>query len=326
VTVLVTGGAGYIGAHAMRELKRAGIPCLALDNLVRGHRESLAPEDLIVGDTGDPSLVAKILVERRISAVMHFAAYAYVGESVVRPAMYYANNVGATVNLLRCMVDAGVRHFVFSSTCSTYGDPDSVPIREDHPQRPVNPYGASKLMVERVLRDFDHAYGFSHVALRYFNAAGADPEGGIGERHDPETHLVPLVLQAALGQREHVSVFGTDYATPDGTCIRDYVHVSDLASAHVLALRYLKDGGRSDSFNLGNGEGFSVREVIDMARRITGRSIKATDAPRRPGDPDRLVGNSDKARATFGWKPKHPSLSSIIQTAWDWHRHAARER
>ena len=326
MTVLVTGGAGYVGAHAMRELKRAGIPCLALDNLIRGHRGSLPPEDLIVGDVGDPSLVGRILAERNISAVMHFAAYAYVGESVDRPALYYANNVGSTINLLRCMVDANIRAFVFSSTCSTYGEPESVPIREDHPQRPMNPYGASKLMVERVLRDFDHAYGFRHVSLRYFNAAGADPEGGIGECHDPETHLVPIVLQTALGQREHVSVFGTDYATPDGTCIRDYVHVSDLASAHVLALRYLENDGPSDSFNLGNGEGFSVRAVIDMARRITGSSIKSIDAPRRPGDPDRLVGNSEKARAILGWKPKHASLSTIIQTAWDWHRHAARER
>jgi UDP-glucose 4-epimerase len=304
----------------MRELRRAGIPCVALDNLVRGHREALPPDDLIVGDTGDPSLVARILADRHISAVMHFAAYAYVGESVVDPAMYYANNVGSTINLLRCMVDANVRTIVFSSTCSTYGVPESVPIREDHRQRPVNPYGASKLMVERVLQDFDHAYGFRHVALRYFNAAGADPDGGIGECHDPETHLVPLVLQTALGLREHVSVFGTDYDTPDGTCIRDYVHVSDLASAHVLALQYLQDGGPSDSFNLGNGEGFSVREVIETAGRITGRKIAAIDAPRRPGDPDRLVGDSDKARAVLGWRPKHASLQSIIETAWDWHR------
>jgi len=310
----------------MRELRRAGIACVALDNLVRGHRESIPPDDLIVGDVGDPSLVSRVLADRQISAVMHFAAYAYVGESVVHPAMYYANNVGSTINLLRCMVDTDVRTIVFSSTCSTYGWPESISIREDHPQQPVNPYGASKLMVERVLRDFDQAYGFRHVALRYFNAAGADPEGGIGELHEPETHLVPLVLQTALGLRENVSVFGTDYDTPDGTCIRDYVHVSDLASAHVLALQYLTAGGRSDCFNLGNGEGFSVREVIETARGITGCKIASLDAPRRPGDPDRLVSNSAKAHATLGWKPKHASLRSIVATAWDWHRNLSQKK
>jgi UDP-glucose 4-epimerase len=317
--VLVTGGAGYVGSHAVRALDRAGIPYVVLDNLVRGHREFVPADRLVVGDVADEPLVADLLARHRITDVMHFAAYAYVGESVVDPMLYYTNNVVATVLFLRRVVEAGVRSFVFSSTCSTYGDPESTPIREDHPQRPVNPYGAGKLMVERALRDFDRAYGLRHVCLRYFNAAGADPEGGIGERHDPETHLLPLVLQTALGQRPHVQVLGTDYATPDGTCIRDYVHVSDLATAHLLALRYLQDGGASDSFNLGNGQGFSVREVIERACQVTGRKIAAVDAPRRPGDPDRLVGSSEKAVAVLGWKPKYASLESIIETAWNWH-------
>jgi UDP-glucose 4-epimerase len=318
--VLVTGGAGYVGSHAVRELIRSGIPYVVLDNLVRGHREFVPADRLVVGDVADEPLVRRLLAEHGITDVMHFAAYAYVGESVVDPIRYYTNNVAATVLFLRCVVEAGVRSFVFSSTCSTYGDPETTPIREDHPQRPVNPYGASKLIVERVLRDFDHAYGLRHVCLRYFNAAGADPEGGIGERHEPETHLLPLVLQTALGQRPHVQIFGTDYATPDGTCIRDYVHVSDLASAHLLALRHLQDGGASGSFNLGNGQGFSVREVIDKARRTTGREIATLDAPRRPGDPDRLVGSSEKAMTVLGWKPRYASLESIIETAWSWHR------
>ena len=317
--VLVTGGAGYVGSHAVRALDRAGIPYVVLDNLVRGHREFVPADRLVVGDVADEPLVADLLARHRVTDVMHFAAYAYVGESVVDPMLYYTNNVVATVLFLRRVVEAGVRSFVFSSTCSTYGDPESTPIREDHPQRPVNPYGAGKLMVERALRDFDRAYGLRHVCLRYFNAAGADPEGGIGERHDPETHLLPLVLQTALGQRPHVQVLGTDYATPDGTCIRDYVHVSDLAAAHLLALRYLQDGGASDSFNLGNGQGFSVREVIERASQVTGRKIATVDAPRRPGDPDRLVGSSEKAVAVLGWKPKYASLESIIETAWSWH-------
>ena len=317
--VLVTGGAGYVGSHAVRELSRAGIPYVVLDNLVRGHREFVPADRLVVGDIADEPLVRDLLSTHGVTDVMHFAAYAYVGESVVDPMRYYVNNLAATILFLRCVVEAGVQSFVFSSTCATYGDPESTPIREDHPQRPVNPYGATKLMVERVLRDFDEAYGLRHVCLRYFNAAGADPDGGIGEVHDPETHLLPLVLQTALGLRPHVQIFGTDYATPDGTCIRDYVHVTDLASAHLLALRHLQDGGASDAFNLGNGQGFSVREVVEKARQATGRTIATVDAPRRPGDPDRLVGSAEKAMAVLGWKPKYRSLESIIETAWSWH-------
>ena len=317
--VLVTGGAGYVGSHAVRELSRAGIPYVVLDNLVRGHREFVPADHLVVGDIADEALVRDLLSTHGVTDVMHFAAYAYVGESVVDPARYYVNNLAATILFLRCVIEAGVHSFVFSSTCATYGDPESTPIREDHPQRPVNPYGATKLMVERVLRDFDKAYGLRHVCLRYFNAAGADPDGGLGEVHDPETHLLPLVLQTALGLRPHVQIFGTDYATPDGTCIRDYVHVTDLASAHLLALRHLKDGGASDAFNLGNGQGFSVREVVEKARQATGRKIATVDAPRRPGDPDRLVGSAEKAMAVLGWKPKYQSLESIIETAWSGH-------
>ena len=255
---------------------------------------------------------------------MHFAAYAYVGESVSRPLDYYRNNVAQTLALLECMVEAGVKKLVFSSTCATYGVPEAVPITEEHPQRPINPYGASKLMVERILRDFETAYGLRSVALRYFNAAGADPSGAIGEMHDPETHLIPLILQVAAGERRAIEVFGTDYDTPDGTCIRDYIHVTDLAQAHVLALRHLENGGPSEAFNLGNGFGFSVMEVIRAAERVTGRRIAYDTAPRRAGDPAALVGSAAKARKLLGWTPQYVELETIIETAWRWHRAARR--
>lgn len=322
-TVLVTGGAGYIGSHAVLALQEAGYNVVVLDNLVYGHRElveTVLKVELIVGDTSDRPLLRQIFASREIAAVMHFAAYAYVGESVTDPAKYYRNNVVGTLSLLEAMIEADVRHFVFSSTCATYGEPQEVPISEQHPQAPINPYGMSKLMVERILQDFGHAYGLKSVIFRYFNAAGADPAGRLGEDHNPETHLIPLVLQTALGQRDAIKVFGTDYATPDGTCIRDYVHVSDLASAHSLGMKYLLEGGDSAIFNLGNGNGFSVLEVIEAAKQVTGRDFAVELCDRRPGDPPALVGSSDKAQATLGWQPHHAELHAILTHAWIWHQ------
>jgi UDP-glucose 4-epimerase len=326
MAILVTGGAGYVGSHVVKELRGIGIPCVVLDNLVHGRRELVPDTDLIVGDIADSVLVRQILEDYRVDAVMHFAAYAYVGESVEHPAKYYRNNVAATINLLTTMIHAGVKSVVFSSTCATYGLPETVPITEEHPQCPVNPYGATKVMVERVLQDFDRAYGLKSVVLRYFNAAGADASGNLGEWHDPETHLIPLTLQAAAGIRDNVEIFGTDYPTSDGTCVRDYVHVTDLAQAHILGFRYLESGNPSGAFNLGNGSGFSVRRVIDAAEKITGRRIRATEGPRRPGDPAALVGSSVKARRVLGWTPKFDTLEAMIETAWRWHRMNGRRR
>jgi UDP-glucose 4-epimerase len=276
--------------------------------------------ELVVGDISDRPLLDQLFATRDIAAVMHFAAYAYVGESVQTPAKYYRNNVVGTLTLLEAMIAANVKKMVFSSTCATYGVPEIVPIPENHPQNPINPYGASKLMVERILKDFDTAYELKSVCFRYFNAAGADPEGRLGEDHNPETHLIPLVLQAALGIRESISVFGTDYPTPDGTCLRDYIHVTDLATAHVQGLDYLLQGGNSEIFNLGNGNGFSVREVIDTAEQVTGHKIKVVECDRRPGDPPTLVGSSDKARSTLGWQPQYFDLTQILTHAWNWHQ------
>jgi UDP-glucose 4-epimerase len=323
--ILVTGGAGYVGSHVVKELRTNGIPCVVLDNLSRGHRELVVDAELIVGDVADATLVSRVLADYRIGAVMHFAAYAYVGESMRDPTSYYENNVAATLNLLKCMVQTGVKMFVFSSTCATYGLPMATPMIEDHPQSPVNPYGASKLMVERMLQDFGMAYGLRSVVFRYFNAAGADPSGEIGEWHDPETHLIPLALQAAAGLRDDIEIYGTDYPTPDGTCVRDYIHVSDLAQAHVLGLRHLQSGKPSDAFNLGNGNGFSVRMVVDTVERITGRKIKIRNSARRSGDPHSLVGSSIKARELLGWVPKFDSLEAIIETAWKWEQGKAKE-
>ena len=322
-TVLVTGGAGYIGSHAVLALQRAGYNPIVLDNLVYGHREiveKVLQVELIVGDTNDRALLDRLFATHEIAAVMHFAAYAYVGESVTAPDKYYRNNFTGTLTLLEAMLAASVKKFVFSSTCATYGIPHTIPIPEEHEQNPINPYGASKLMVERVLSDFDVAYDFKSVWFRYFNAAGADPGGLLGEDHDPETHLIPLVLLTALGRRESISIYGTDYPTPDGTCIRDYIHVSDLASAHVLGLQYLLEGGKSDVFNLGNGTGFSVTEVIETAKAITAKEIKAVKCDRRAGDPPALVGSSDKARKILGWCPQYSDLSDILSHAWQWHQ------
>jgi UDP-glucose 4-epimerase len=320
MTVLITGGAGYIGSHAVRELRREGLSCVVLDNLSRGHRELAGDAAVVVGDVGDSALVRRVMVEHRVRAVMHFAAFAYVGESTAEPLTYYANNVAGTVGLLQAMLASDVRHLVFSSTCATYGVPEAIPIDEAHPQRPINPYGASKLMVERILNDADRAHGLRSVIFRYFNAAGADPSGTIGEWHEPETHLIPLALQAAAGRRDAVDVFGTDYPTPDGTCVRDYIHVTDLAQAHVLGLRHLEDGQASDVFNLGNGNGFSVRQVLETVERVTRRPVASRTAARRPGDPPTLVGSAAKAKRVLGWAPRFEALEAIVETAWGWHR------
>jgi UDP-glucose 4-epimerase len=329
-TVLVTGGAGYIGSHAVLALKEAGYRVVVLDNLVYGHLdivETVLDVEFVHGDISDRPLLDQVFQTYPIDAVIHFAAYAYVGESVTNPAKYYRNNVVGTLTLLEAMVQAEVFKIVFSSTCASYGNPHQIPIPEDHPQSPINPYGMSKLMVEQILEDFDRAYGLRSVRFRYFNAAGADPQGRIGEDHCPETHLIPLVLLTALGQREHITVFGTDYKTPDGTCIRDYIHVTDLADAHILGLKYLLDDGETSVFNLGNGEGFSVKEVITAAREVTGLPIAVEEGPRRPGDPAILIGSATKARKALGWDPQYNQIEVILDHAWRWHqkRHGAVE-
>ena len=323
-TILVTGGAGYIGSHAVLALEKAGYQVVILDNLIYGHEDLVKQTlqaKLVVGDITDRALLDQLFVTYNIAAVMHFAAYIAVGESVIDPAKYYHNNVVGALTLLEAMLAASVKRFVFSSTCAIYGPPKTVPIPEDHPQNPISPYAVSKLMVEKILADFSRAYDLQSVCFRYFNAAGADPEGRLGEDHMPETHLIPLVLFAALGRRESVSIFGTDYPTPDGTCTRDYIHVSDLATAHVLGLEYLLKGGTTEFFNLGNGNGFSVRQVIEMAQQVTGKSITAIARDRRPGDPPSLVGGSEKARRILGWSPQYPNLEEIIAHAWQWHKY-----
>lgn len=321
--ILVTGGAGYIGSHAAFALKKAGYEVVVLDNLAYGHRElieDVVKVELIVGDTSDRKLLDKLFQNYDIAAVMHFAAYIAVGESVKEPGKYYRNNVASTLNLLEAMLSAGVNKFVFSSTCAVYGMPKEIPMTENHPHDPLSPYAASKDMVERILADFDTASGLKSVAFRYFNASGADPNGLLGEDHYPETHLIPLALLTALGKREHLYIFGTDYETLDGTAIRDYIHVNDLAEAHVLGLEYLLAGGQSDVFNLGNGNGFSVKEVIETARKVTGLEISAIEQDRRAGDAPILVGSSAKAREILGWQPKYADLSKIISDAWQWHQ------
>jgi UDP-glucose-4-epimerase GalE len=317
-TILVTGGAGYIGAHACKALSRAGYTPIAYDNLVYGHPQAVKWGPLEEGDITDYARLEAVMRKYSPKAVMHFAAYAYVGESVEKPSKYYHNNVAGTLTLLESMRSCGIDKIIFSSTCATYGMPEQIPIPEDHPQNPINPYGRSKLMIEWILKDFAAAYDMRYVSLRYFNAAGADPDAEIGENHDPETHLIPLVLDAALSQREHIEIFGTDYDTPDGTCIRDYIHVTDLADAHLLALKYLLGGGKSDVFNLGNGKGFSVREVIATALRITGCDIPCVESDRRPGDPPVLIGSCDKIKKTLGWRPVYKDSNEIIKTAWRW--------
>lgn len=323
LTILVTGGAGYIGSHTVLALQEKGYDVVILDNLICGHRdlvESVLKAKLIVGDINDYNLLIQLFSTYSISAVIHFAAYAYVGESVENPRKYYRNNVVGSLILLEAMLDYGVNKIVFSSTCATYGVPENVPIVESQSQRPINPYGASKLAVERILLDFDQAYDLKSVIFRYFNAAGADPKGRLGEDHDPETHLIPLILYTALGRRSHINVYGTNYPTPDGTCIRDYIHVTDLANAHVLGLEYLLKGGQTDIFNLGNDNGFSVKEMIETARFVTNCSIPVIEGDRRPGDPPILVGSAAKTKQTLGWIPQYPNAETILGHAWHWHQ------
>lgn len=317
--ILVVGGAGYIGSHALRRLMQAGHEVWAYDNLVFGHRAAVPAERLIVGDLHDRTRLKQVLVEQKIEAVMHFAGYIFVGESVIDPAKYYHNNVVGSLALFEAMLAAGVKKIVFSSTTATYGVPDRIPITEAETQKPINPYGYTKLVIEQALADYAKAYEFGYAALRYFNASGASPAGDIGEDHTPETHLIPLVLQVALGQRQHIAVFGSDYPTPDGTCIRDYIHVDDLSDAHVRALELL-ESGKGLKLNLGTGRGYSVREVIDACRRITGHAIPEVVAPRREGDAPELVADATAARSALGWEPRYASIESIVETAWRWHR------
>ncbi|KQZ56356.1 UDP-glucose 4-epimerase [Lysobacter sp. Root559] len=320
MNVLVCGGAGYIGSHMVRRLAAAGHQVTVFDNLSTGHREAVAGAELVVGDLLDPSALAQLFGQRRFDAVVHFAARSLVGESVAQPYLYYENNVVGSLNLLRAMREAGVERIVFSSTAAVFGHPECEPIDEDHPTRPINPYGASKLMVERLLADAAQAYGLRSVSLRYFNAAGAATEGGIGEAHEPETHLIPNVLRSALGRGPALKVFGTDYPTRDGTCVRDYVHVDDLCEAHLAALRFMGETAGAHLFNLGNGQGFSVLEVLDAAARVAGAKIDYETAPRRAGDPAVLVASSRKAREQLGWSPRRTDIEAIIASAWNWHR------
>jgi len=319
--ILVVGGAGYIGSHMVKELIEAGFDVTTLDNLSTGHRQSVTGGAFVQGDLSDEALLDRLFSEKPVDAVMHFAAFSLVGDSVENPIDYYRNNFAGTLSLVAAMVRHGIRRFIFSSTAAVYGEPETVPIPESHPCNPTNPYGAGKLAVERMLSDCDAAYGLKYMSLRYFNAAGADASARIGERHERETHLIPLVLRTALGRRGHIDIFGTDYQTPDGTCLRDYVHVTDLAAAHLLALSALLEGSGSDIFNLGNSTGHSVREVIELSRRITGRPIAAREASRRPGDPAVLVADSGKIRRELGWHPRYEDLENIIESAWRWHQH-----
>ena len=321
--VLVIGGAGYIGSHMVLDLLRTGYPVVVLDNLTRGHSDLVPGGDLVVGDMGNPDDLRKVFADHPIKAVMHFAAHSLVGESVEQPLAYYRNNVANTITLLEEMSAAGIRHFIFSSTAAVYGEPERTPIAEDHPCAPTNPYGATKLAVERLLADVSHANGMTWSILRYFNAAGADRSGKVGERHQPETHLIPLVLQVATGERKSIKIFGDDYPTPDGSCLRDYVHVSDLTRAHLLALEHLLQGGANTTYNLGNSTGYSVRQIIDAAREITGHGIPAEVVERRPGDPAILIADSAKIRRELGWQPAYEDVREIIQSAWTWHQKEA---
>jgi UDP-arabinose 4-epimerase len=323
--VLVTGGAGYIGSHACKILAQTGYQPIAFDNLSSGHAWATKWGPLEQGDILDRTALDRVIEKYRPSACLHFAAFAYVGESVTNPGKYYRNNVVGSLTLLEALRDHGVDQFVLSSTCATYGIPDRVPIDETLTQAPINPYGASKLMVERMLEDFQAAHQLRSIALRYFNAAGADPDVEIGEDHDPETHLVPLVLEAACGDRDAITVFGTDYDTPDGTCVRDYIHVTDLAKAHVLALKALEQGLTHRAFNLGNGNGYSVREIIASVERVTGRTVPVIFGERRAGDPARLISNSTRAATELQWTPNITKLDDIISTAWEWHQRRAQQ-
>lgn len=317
--VLVVGGAGYIGSHAVRALINQGYEVGVLDNLSKGHKEAVPGELLVAGDTADAELLDRIMQEQDIQAVMHFGAYSLVGESMVQPDKYFHNNVANGLKLLDAMVRNKVKYLVFSSTAAVYGEPEQIPITEDAKLAPTNPYGESKLAFEKILRWYDQAFGLKSISLRYFNAAGAALEGDIGEDHSPETHLIPLVIQAALGVRENIKVFGSDYPTPDGTCIRDYIHITDLAEAHILALKQLARGANTGAYNLGNGNGYSVLEVIQTVEKVSGRQVNVVMDQRRAGDPAVLVASSQRIQSELGWKPQFPSLDSIVETAWKWH-------
>ncbi|MDX2188957.1 MAG: UDP-glucose 4-epimerase GalE [Bacteroidota bacterium] len=318
--ILITGGAGYIGSHTVRLLAEKGYSLIVLDNLVYGHRESIInPEvELIVGDLGDKDLTGRLFEYNDIEAVIHFAAYAYVGESVTEPEKYYFNNIVAPLNLLHVMKKYGCKNFIFSSTCATYGNPQYTPLDEKHPQKPINPYGTSKFMLELILRDYAHAYGFKYAFLRYFNASGASPDGLIGEDHNPESHLIPLILEAINGDRPHITVFGTDYDTPDGTCIRDYIHVDDLATAHLAALEHLSSGKESIVCNLGTGIGVSVKEMIQVVEEVTGKKVPVVYGDRRAGDPPYLFANPAAAKELLGWEAKYKDVKETVAHAWKW--------
>ena len=318
--ILVTGGAGYIGAHVVKLLSRSGFETVVYDNLSRGHREMVSAGEFVRGELSDKNQLLEVMRDRKIDSVIHFAASSLVGESEEDPHRYYQNNIMNGINLLGAMLEAGVGKIVFSSSAAVYGDPVEVPIREDHPTRPTNVYGDTKLIIEGILGKYSVAYGMDSVSLRYFNAAGADPDAEIGEDHTPETHLIPIVLDCALGRRKEVTMFGTDYATPDGTCIRDYIHVNDLADAHIRALAHIDRNKGVFSYNLGNGKGFSVRKVIESTERVTGTKIMVREGAKRKGDPAQLVASSEKIMKDLGWKPAFPELDTIIETAWKWHR------
>ncbi|MBT7043912.1 MAG: UDP-glucose 4-epimerase GalE [Gammaproteobacteria bacterium] len=316
--ILVVGGAGYIGSHMVKMLSNSGHHVVTLDNLSTGYRDAVKYGEFVEGDIADSSILDQVFSSTRFDGVMHFASYIEVGESVIDPGKYFRNNFSNTLNLLDAMVRHDVKNFIFSSTAAIFGEPDYVPIDEKHPKKPINPYGKSKLMVEQALDDYEKAHGLQSVCLRYFNAAGADPDGELGERHNPETHLVPLILQAASGRRDAISIFGRDYSTADGSCVRDYIHIVDLCSAHLIALTKLVKGSGSKRFNLGNGNGFSVIEVIEVVKKVTSRSFNVIEAERRPGDPATLVADSTLARSELNWVPEYDDLSVITQHAWEW--------
>ncbi|WP_347491605.1 UDP-glucose 4-epimerase GalE [Desulfoscipio sp. XC116] len=319
MNILVTGGAGYIGSHVVKELLQRDYKVVTLDNLSKGHRDAVAGGMFVQGDCGNRALVSELVKKNQINAVVHLAADSLVGESMTRPDKYCRNNLGNGVEFLTALVEAGVRQFILSSTAAVYGEPEYTPIDEAHPACPVNVYGGTKLMLEQILSWYERAYGLRYVSLRYFNAAGADLNGNIGEDHNPETHLIPLVIQAAMGKRDKVAIYGTDYPTPDGTCLRDYIHVSDLAVAHILALEALQAGEPSAVYNLGNGQGYSVREVVDAVRRVTGRNFIVEEGPPREGDPAVLVASPHKIKKCLNWQPRYGELEDIVRTAWKWH-------
>lgn len=316
--ILVVGGAGYIGSHMVKKLAKAGNDVITLDNLSYGYRDAVKYGEFIEGDLGDDAVLESIFKNGDIDAVMHFAGFIQVGESVVKPSMYYYNNVANTLILLDAMLRHDIKNFIFSSTAAIFGEPDYTPIDEKHNKRPINPYGHTKLMIEQVLQDYDVAYQLRSTCLRYFNAAGADPDGELGERHIPETHLIPLILQAASGRREDIKVFGDDYATDDGSCVRDYIHINDLCEAHLLALKKMMTTDKSARYNLGNGKGFSVKQVIDIAKQVSGNDFKVSIEPRRAGDPAVLVADATLAQQELNWQPEHAELEDIVKTAWQW--------